>query len=151
VDTVALAVTDGMLHFELALAYEVFGVAPAGVAAPWYDVVVCGPDAVRVGRDGLEPNHGLDQLPRADTVIVPGWADVDQAPPADLVEVGWVGAPRRVLESRPTRDELARSADSTVAVSPAAGRSCCRPGRAEPPRRPTAGVGVDCRTARPGC
>ncbi|MER5382484.1 helix-turn-helix domain-containing protein [Streptomyces sp. NPDC002688] len=85
-DTVALAVTDGMLHFELALAYEVFGSAPDAVPGPWYDIAVCGPDSVRVGRFLLEPDHGLDHLARADTVIVPGWADVDQDPPADLVD-----------------------------------------------------------------
>ncbi|WP_156726785.1 helix-turn-helix domain-containing protein [Streptomyces apocyni] len=85
-NTVALAVTDGMLHFELAMAYEVFGSAPAGVAGPWYDLAVCGPGAVRAGRFGLEPDRGLDQLPRADTVIVPGWADTDVDPPADLVD-----------------------------------------------------------------
>ncbi|MDG9702639.1 helix-turn-helix domain-containing protein [Streptomyces sp. DH37] len=85
-DTVALAVTDGMLHFELALAYEVFEAAPAGVAEPWYDLVVCGPGPVRAGRFLLAPDHGLDRLPRAGTVIVPGWADVDEAPPADLVD-----------------------------------------------------------------
>ncbi|WP_328328907.1 MULTISPECIES: helix-turn-helix domain-containing protein [unclassified Streptomyces] len=84
--TVALAITDGMLHFELSMACEVFGAAPAGVPGPWYDLVVCGPGAVRAGRFGLEPDHGLDRLPHADTVIVPGWADVDEDPPAELVE-----------------------------------------------------------------
>ncbi|WP_049564527.1 helix-turn-helix domain-containing protein [Nonomuraea sp. SBT364] len=84
--TVALAVTDGMLHFELSLAYEVFGAAPDGVAGPWYSVAVCGPGAVAAGRFRLEPDHGLDHLPRAHTVIVPGWADVDVAPPAELVD-----------------------------------------------------------------
>ncbi len=86
VDTVALAVTDGMLNFELSMAYEVFAADMTGVADPWYDVAVCGPRAVRLGRFRLEPDHGLDQLPRADTVIVPGWADVDEDPPADLVD-----------------------------------------------------------------
>ncbi|MBD0742763.1 helix-turn-helix domain-containing protein [Streptomyces sp. CBMA152] len=85
-DTVALAVTDGMLHFELSLAYEVFGTAPDAVSVPWYDVEVCGPDAVQVGRFRLEPDHGLDRLRHADTVIVPGWVDVDVDPPADLVD-----------------------------------------------------------------
>ncbi|ADI07740.1 AraC family transcriptional regulator [Streptomyces bingchenggensis BCW-1] len=85
-DTVALAVTDGMLNFELSMAYEVFAADMTGVADPWYDVAVCGPRAVRLGRFRLEPDHGLDQLPRADTVIVPGWADVDEDPPADLVD-----------------------------------------------------------------
>ncbi|MEV6395518.1 helix-turn-helix domain-containing protein [Streptomyces sp. NPDC051907] len=84
--TVALAVTDGMLHFELSLACEVFGGNPIVGADPWYRLSLCGPRAVQVGRFRLEPDHGLDQLPRAETVIVPGWADVDQDPPAELVE-----------------------------------------------------------------
>ncbi|TQS20089.1 helix-turn-helix domain-containing protein [Microbispora hainanensis] len=84
--TVALAVTDGMLHFELALAYEVFGADLSHVADPWYSLVVCGPGAVRAGRFRLEPDHGLDRLPRADTVIVPGWADVEVDPPDELVD-----------------------------------------------------------------
>ncbi|MCO5972623.1 hypothetical protein NDW01_29890 [Actinoallomurus sp. WRP6H-15] len=41
--TVALAVVDGMLHFELSLAYEVFAADPTGVADPWYGLAVCGP------------------------------------------------------------------------------------------------------------
>jgi AraC family transcriptional regulator, transcriptional activator FtrA len=84
--SVALAVTDGMLHFELSLAYEVFAAAPAGVTVPWYDVAVCGAGAVRAGQFLLEPDHGLDRLRCAGTVIVPGWADVDVDPPADLVD-----------------------------------------------------------------
>jgi AraC family transcriptional regulator, transcriptional activator FtrA len=84
--SVALAVTDGMLQFELSLAHEVFGAAPDGVTVPWYDLVVCGPRAVRAGRFQLEPDHGLDRLRRSDTVIVPGWADIDVDPPAALVD-----------------------------------------------------------------
>ncbi|GGP79421.1 helix-turn-helix domain-containing protein [Saccharothrix coeruleofusca] len=83
---VALAVTDGMLHFELSLAHEVFGARPATVPGPWYDLVVCGQGDLRLDRFRLEPDHGLDHLPRARTVIVPGWADVDVDPPADLVD-----------------------------------------------------------------
>ncbi|OEJ97689.1 helix-turn-helix domain-containing protein [Streptomyces thermolilacinus] len=84
--SVALAVTDGMLHFELSVAYEVFASAPAGVPVAWYDLAVCGPAAVRVGRFRLEPDHGLDRLTSADTVIVPGWADIDEDPPAELLQ-----------------------------------------------------------------
>lgn len=84
--SIALAVTDGMLHFELALACEVFGTDLSHLVDPWYEFALCGPGAVRVGRFRLEPDHGLDQLPYADTVIVPGWADVDMAPPAELVD-----------------------------------------------------------------
>ncbi|MEU0357388.1 helix-turn-helix domain-containing protein [Streptomyces cyaneofuscatus] len=83
---VALAVTDGMLHFELALACEVFGSHAPDGAGSWYRLSLCGPDAVRAGRFRLEPDLGLDGLVGAHTVIVPGWADIDQAPPADLVD-----------------------------------------------------------------
>lgn len=83
--TVALALTDGMMPFELTVAYEVFGSAPPSVPGPWYDLVVCGSGAARLGRFTLEPDAGLDRIRHADTVIVPAWADVDVAPPADLI------------------------------------------------------------------
>ncbi|MGD1222022.1 helix-turn-helix domain-containing protein [Streptomyces krungchingensis] len=84
--TVAIAVTDGMLHFELSLAYEVFGPPPDAVKVPWYEVAVCGPEGVRIGNFRLSPDHGLDHLRHADTVIVPGWSDIDVDPPTELVD-----------------------------------------------------------------
>jgi len=84
--TIALAATDGMLHFELAMACEVFARDPSGLADPWYELAVCGPGPVRIGRFRLEPDHGLDRLAGADTVIVPALADVDADLPADLVD-----------------------------------------------------------------
>ncbi|MEE1782929.1 helix-turn-helix domain-containing protein [Streptomyces sp. SP17BM10] len=84
--TVALAVTDGMLHFELGLACEVFGADMTGRAESWYRLELCGPGPVQVGRFRVQPDHGLDRLPYADTVVVPGWADVDEEPPRELVE-----------------------------------------------------------------
>ncbi|BCM64719.1 putative AdpA-family transcriptional regulator [Streptomyces sp. EAS-AB2608] len=84
--TVALALTDGMLHLELSLACEVFGADLTHIVDPWYRFSLCGQSAVQVGRFRLEPDHGLDHLARADTVIVPGWADTDQDPPAELVD-----------------------------------------------------------------
>ncbi len=87
VSTVAVAVADGILHFELALAYELFSSPPPVSVEDWYEPVICGAGAVRAdGRFLLEPDGGLDRLALADTVIVPGWADVDTDPPADLVD-----------------------------------------------------------------
>jgi transcriptional regulator GlxA family with amidase domain len=84
--TVAVAVADGILNFELALAYELFNSPPPTPVNDWYDVVVCGAGPVRAdGRFLLEPDRGLDRLATADTVIVPGWADLDAEPPPDLV------------------------------------------------------------------
>ncbi|MBT2540070.1 helix-turn-helix domain-containing protein [Streptomyces sp. ISL-44] len=84
--TVALAVTDGMLHFELSMAIEVFGSDLTHIVDPWYHFSLCGSSAVQVDRFRLEPDHGLDHLAHADTVIVPGWADTDVDPPAELVD-----------------------------------------------------------------
>ncbi|MFI7673015.1 helix-turn-helix domain-containing protein [Actinophytocola sp. NPDC049390] len=84
--SVAVAATDGMLHFELSMACEVFGSAPATLPGPWYDLRVCGTHPVRVGRFTVVPDHGLDRLADADTVLVPALADVDEEPPADLVD-----------------------------------------------------------------
>ena len=41
---------------------------------------------MRVGPFLVEPDDGLDRLARADTVIVPACVDVDEPPPAELVE-----------------------------------------------------------------
>jgi transcriptional regulator GlxA family with amidase domain len=84
--SVALVATDGMLHFELGLATEVFGADVSHIVDPWYDFAICGSGPVKVGRFRLEPDHGLDFLARADTVIVPAIADTDEDPPADLVD-----------------------------------------------------------------
>lgn len=84
--TIALAATDGMLHFELAMACEVFAHDPSGLADPWYDLVVCGPGPVGIGRFRVEPDDGLDRLARADTVIIPAVADIDADVPPDLLD-----------------------------------------------------------------
>jgi AraC family transcriptional regulator, transcriptional activator FtrA len=84
--SVALAVTEGVPIFEVAAPCEVFGTARADLADPWYEFTVCAPDDVRFGGwFRTDTPHGLDELARADTVIVPACHDVDGDPPADLV------------------------------------------------------------------
>jgi transcriptional regulator GlxA family with amidase domain len=84
--SVALAVADGTPLFELAAACEVFGV-DRGLADPWYDFTICGPDGAAVGgwlTAGIR--HGLDDLADSDTVIVPSCRDVAEPPPRALVD-----------------------------------------------------------------
>ncbi|HEX5595550.1 MAG TPA: helix-turn-helix domain-containing protein [Micromonosporaceae bacterium] len=83
--TVAVAATDGMLHFELAMTCEVFVRDPSGLADPWYDLVICGPGPAQIGRFRMEPDDGLDGLARADTVIIPAVEDIDADVPPDLL------------------------------------------------------------------
>jgi transcriptional regulator GlxA family with amidase domain len=83
--SVALAVADGTPLFELASAYEVFGV-DREIARPWYDLVICGPAAATVGGWlRAETHEGLEALVRAQTVVVPACRDVDEDPPQALV------------------------------------------------------------------
>jgi AraC family transcriptional regulator, transcriptional activator FtrA len=83
--TVALATAGQLLHFELGIAYEIFGNPPVGVDE-WYDVQLCGPRTAQVGPFLVNPSNGLDELAHADTVVVPALSDPDQPPPADLVD-----------------------------------------------------------------
>lgn len=84
--TIALAAIDGMLHFEFAMACEVFVRDPSGLADPWYDLVVCGESPVRIGRFRIDPDDGLDRLARTDTVIIPAVEDIDADVPPDLLD-----------------------------------------------------------------
>ncbi|MER5807630.1 helix-turn-helix domain-containing protein [Streptomyces sp. NPDC002033] len=84
--TIALPAVGNLLHFELAVAYEIFGNPPAEAADGWYDVRLYGPGPVRVGPFTVEPEHGLERLAEADTVIVPACADVDEPLPPELVD-----------------------------------------------------------------
>ncbi|RZU10481.1 transcriptional regulator GlxA family with amidase domain [Kribbella rubisoli] len=83
--TVALATAGHLLHFELGIAYEIFGNPPLG-SDEWYDVRLCGPGSVRVGPFTVEPDDNLGFLAQADTVIVPALADVDEPLPPELVD-----------------------------------------------------------------
>ncbi|MBT2480131.1 helix-turn-helix domain-containing protein [Streptomyces sp. ISL-94] len=84
--TVALLTAGHLLHFELAVAYEIFGNPPREATEGWYDVLLCGPGPLRVGPFTVEPDHGLEHLAEADTVIVPACADIDDPPPPEVVE-----------------------------------------------------------------
>ncbi|NRQ30259.1 helix-turn-helix domain-containing protein [Nonomuraea sp. NN258] len=84
--TIALATAGHLLHFELGVAYEIFGNPPREATAGWYDVRLCGPGPARIGPFAVEPEHGLEHLAEADTVIVPACADIDVPPPPELVD-----------------------------------------------------------------
>ncbi|MCX5199059.1 helix-turn-helix domain-containing protein [Streptomyces sp. NBC_00249] len=83
---VALPAVGHLLHFELGVAYEIFGNPPREATDGWYDVRLCGPGPVKVGPFTVEPEYGLEALAGADTVIVPACADVDAPLPPELVE-----------------------------------------------------------------
>lgn len=76
---VAVLAYEGMSLFEIGIVTEAFGLARPELDRPWYDLTICAerPGAVRViGGAVIEARHGLQTLVTAETVIVPGVADV---------------------------------------------------------------------------
>ena len=85
--SVALAVTSDVPAFEVAVPCEVFGLSRPEWVHPWYDFTVCAPKNTSFGGwFRVDTEHGLDELARADTVIVPACHSVGTDPPADLVD-----------------------------------------------------------------
>jgi AraC family transcriptional activator FtrA len=86
---VAILAYDGLCTFEFACAIEVFALDRPELDVAWYGYEVCGvePGPLRAaGGLTVRVPHGLDALARADTIVVPGWRDIDEPPPAALVD-----------------------------------------------------------------
>lgn len=85
---IVVPITPGVPVFEAAVAFEVFGRERRNFPEPWYEVVLCaGHDGPVTTAEGLSfDGRGLAELATADTVIVPGCADLDGDPPAELLD-----------------------------------------------------------------
>ena len=83
---VAVVAQDGFVPFDLSVPCEVFGQARLRDGAPAYAVEVCAVSGrVASSRFELRSRHGLADLARADTIVIPGIRDVDVPMPRDLV------------------------------------------------------------------
>jgi AraC family transcriptional activator FtrA len=85
---VAAVIDQGALTFDLAIPCEVFGTDRRDIVDPWYEmlVVAAGSTPVRTQTGFLiDTPYGLDDLARADTIVVPGWSDPDDDPSDALV------------------------------------------------------------------
>ncbi len=73
--------------FEFSIPVEIFGL-PRPYLDPWYECDVCALDGGPLRATGgvtVSAPHGLERLAQADTIIIPGWRDLDQPPPERLV------------------------------------------------------------------
>ena len=73
---VATVVPPEVAMFELAVLCEVFGLDRSDLVDPWYDHRVCAAvPTPHVSPEGIvvQPPYGLEELERADTVVVPAW------------------------------------------------------------------------------
>jgi AraC family transcriptional activator FtrA len=95
---VTAVVHDGVAPFELGVAAEVFALPRPELEVDWwYEFSVCAerPGVLpAVGGFGLAVDNGLDELARADTIILTGSPDV-QGDPSDELVRALVGAHRR--------------------------------------------------------
>jgi AraC family transcriptional activator FtrA len=86
---VAILAYDGLCTFEFGCAVELFALARPELGVAWYDHAVCAVDAGPLRAAGgftMQVAHGLEVLERAGTIVIPGWRDIDEAPPAALVD-----------------------------------------------------------------
>lgn len=85
----AAVISHGVAPFELAVGCEVFGIDRSELVDPWYRFVVCaaepGPIRTSVGFT-IDTPHGLDEVRRADTVIVPAWGATTEEVPGPIIE-----------------------------------------------------------------
>jgi AraC family transcriptional regulator, transcriptional activator FtrA len=86
---VTVVAYEGLSPFELGVAAEVFALPRPELEVDWwYDFSVCAERPgllAALGGFGLAVDRGLDELARADTIILPGTPDVHGDPPAALV------------------------------------------------------------------
>ncbi len=84
----AILCLEGLVAFDLTAPAQAFGLAHRDDGLPLYEVTTCSPDggAVRsTSGFAVSPAAGLGALRRAATVVVPGYADLLQPPPAEVL------------------------------------------------------------------
>jgi transcriptional regulator GlxA family with amidase domain len=84
---VAVVALDGVVPFDLSTPCEVFGRVRLSSGRAGYEVRVCGvTQNVKAGAFDIRTRWGLAALARADTIILPGVADVTVPVPLRLVK-----------------------------------------------------------------
>ncbi|MQA39938.1 transcriptional regulator FtrA [Rugamonas aquatica] len=85
---VALAY-DRLGTFEFGCVTEIFALPRPELDVDWYRFEVCSAERGMLRSSGgmqFAAPHTLDMLDQADTIIIPGWRDPDEAPPAALLD-----------------------------------------------------------------
>lgn len=84
---VALAY-DRLCTFEFGCTVELFALERPELKVDWYDFAVCAiePGPIRAaGGFTIDAPYAPELLERADTIVIPGWRDADEAPPEALL------------------------------------------------------------------
>ena len=87
--TVVAVVYDGLCTFEFGVATELFGLARPELDVPWYEFSVVSIDTgplQMMGGASISAPTDLTAIETAGTVVLPGWRDANEKPPAALVD-----------------------------------------------------------------
>lgn len=85
---VAVLAYDGLCTFEFGIAMEVFALPRPELPVPWYTCRACtfdGQPIRMLGNLSASVPHGPRTLAWADTIVVPGWGDLDTPVPDAVV------------------------------------------------------------------
>jgi len=85
---VAAVAYDRLCTFEFGCTVELFALPRPELDVPWYEFAVCAAERGPIRAAGgiaVQVPHSLRLLERADTIVIPGWRDADEAPPAQLL------------------------------------------------------------------
>src|SRR5215471_5455266 len=85
---VAALIYDGLGPFEFGLVVEAFALPRPELGIPWYRFRVCSIERRPVRALGgvtIETRAGLGVLKSAHTIVIPGWRDIHETPPAALL------------------------------------------------------------------
>jgi AraC family transcriptional activator FtrA len=96
---VALAY-DRLCTFEFGCTVELFALERPELGVDWYEFAVCAVEEGPIRAAGgitVQAPYAPDLLARADTIVIPGWRDADEAPPPQLL--AWL----RAAHARGTR------------------------------------------------
>jgi len=86
--TVAVVALPDVIAFDLTTAVEVFGRVVLSSGEPGYRVLVCGSaPVISAGPMRIATDHGIVDLNRADTIVVPGRNDVTAGTSDDVLGV----------------------------------------------------------------
>lgn len=85
---VAAVAYDRLCTFEFGCTVELFALPRPELDVPWYEFAVCAAERGPIRATGgiaVQVSHSLRLLERADTIVIPGWRDADEAPPPELL------------------------------------------------------------------
>jgi AraC family transcriptional regulator, transcriptional activator FtrA len=87
---VAALVYDQLCSFEFGCAVEIFGLPRPEFGENWYRFMTCAAESGplrAVGGITIQSDAGLDALPNAGTIIIPGWKGAEVPPSDELMQV----------------------------------------------------------------